>query len=1110
MLSLLSRWLHAGRGILPLLILSLLGPVSRLSALSGADRQSVLLHSPQPVFFHLPAGESAALTFEVQAGQAAEIQIETSAPGTQFQVFAPSGQSVMAQIARDPEWLVVMLPCAESGQYRLVAWHPHGNAASLRVDLLKFASAGFDDRAAAAADFSLAQSFAGAPDLASLQAAIDKYRRAAVKWTEDGDREGEVLALMGEARTWLNLSEYGKALAVLKQARLVSLRMPFFRARLPSLEAEVYLDRWDSQDAIRSAQEAMRLSRDLHDPWLVADALVGRGEAEYLTDDPADRRDIENAVALSRENDADGTLARALRCEAWMEGDEGRVTRAMGLMRQAEEAFRTAGQVRNAIDAMANLATIQRMSGNYYAALLGHSSLMPLIRESGKLADLASLLVNTANDYLQLNQVPDAIAHYREGVGIFRKIGLLSGESIGMSQLCVAEERADRLHEAMRDCSQSKAIAERLHDPKRLGVTILRLGNVQRRVGNTTQAIASFRQAYDISEGAHDPHSQAQALIEWGDALESLGNREQAREKFGDALPLANQAEDVLEQIQTRYRIARSEFEAGEDESAKSDLNFALKTIDVQRRAVRNPDLQASYFAQLHKCHELYIELLMREHERDRYSEVAAQALEVSESGRALTLLDTLSARGHTPASSQSGRPQELLKMQIAVERAYDERLKLMLENAKKRDLDTNEAVLTKVIDTLERTEDERRAESASDIRAGIPLKASEIAAASRNLDCTLVEYVLGDDHSYVWVIDHGKIESRVLPARKIIESAVKKWRTLATARVAEHGATFDEVRKHVETADFELPRVAARLSCMLLAPFLEPRMKYLAIVPDGELARLPFAALPENGCDGGAQPLAAGRQTVLAPSLSILLLPHQPTDHDTWRGEIALLADPVFDANDPRVHRTGTPGSNDADRSELALPRLYGTRDEATAIATLAGPDRSVLYLDFDASLQTILAPSLSQYRILHLATHGILDEDAPGLSGIVLSLVNREGQPVFGYLKRQDVENLTLHSDLVVLSSCDSGSGPNFSGEGATGLNYAFLSAGATRVLSTLWSVDDETSKELMVGFYSGMLQDGLAPAEALRQSQMKLRQNPATSAPYYWAGFTITTTI
>jgi tetratricopeptide (TPR) repeat protein len=1107
---------HFGRRVPPIFLLFhllFLAPPLFAVMPAGSDQHSTLLLPHETAFVHLHGGCFVVFAFDAQTHQGAEIMIETSAPNANFQVLAPSGKTLLVVNVKEPGWAMILVPIAQSGQYQLVACQEvaeqENSGISLRAVFSQFPLADIDNRVKAAKLFFDAQLLAQSPDSSPLHTAILRYRRAAAISAAQGDREGETLALAGEARTWIDLSQYKNALAALNRARLLSFRMPFFRAWLANLEAEVYLDRWDSGPAMRSAQEATRLSRSLSDEWLMADAIAGRGEAEYLTGDPASRRDIEHAVVLSRESNVGGTLARALRCESWMEGDEGHVTHGMALMRQAEENFRTSGQERNSVDAMANLATIQRMSGNYYTALQGHSSLIPLVRESGKLADLASVLVNTANDYLQLNRVPDAIAYYQEGVGIFRKIGLLSGESIGMSQLCLAETRVDRLRDAMQDCSQSKAIATRLHDPKRLALTIWRLGKVEQALGNTAQAIASFRHAYAISASVHDPHSQAQSLMDWGDLLDTLGSHREARALFAKAVPLSVDAEDASEQLEARYRIARTEVEAGEDRIAEEDLVAALHGIDAQRRSVANADLRASYFAQVSKCHELYVDLLMRREDRDPLSGSAERALEVSESGRALTLLDTLSARSRTPRLPMLDQPQELLKMQIAVERAYDERLKLMLEGAKKRDLDENEAALTKAIDMLERTEDERRPELASDFQAGTPLKASEIAAASRTLDSTLVEYALGANQSYVWVIDHGKIKSYTLPARRIIESAIKEWHTLATARIAGRGAAFDEVHKRVTTADFELHRVAARLSCMLLAPFLEPHMDHLAIVPDGEIDLLPFAALPENGCDGGAQPLAASRQTVLVPSLSILLLPRQSGDHDSWRGEIALLADPVFDAGDARIPHTGTTGSRHAIGYGPALPRLYGTRDEAMAIATLAGSDRSVLYLDFDASLQTLLAPSLSQYRILHLATHGVLDENAPGLSGIVLSLVNREGQPISGYLMRHDVENLNLRSDLVVLSSCDSGSGPNFNGEEVTGLNHAFLSAGAMRVISTLWSVDDETSKELMIAFYSAMLRDGLNPAEALRQSQMKLMRNPATSAPYYWAGFTITTT-
>ena len=246
---------------------------------------------------------------------------------------------------------------------------------------------------------------------------------------------------------------------------------------------------------------------------------------------------------------------------------------------------------------------------------------------------------------------------------------------------------------------------------------------------------------------------------------------------------------------------------------------------------------------------------------------------------------------------------------------------------------------------------------------------------------------------------------------------------------------------------------------------------------------------------------IAIDHQVVLTPSISVLLAPHGPPEQVSFRGDVAILADPVFDPNDPRVHRIrDSSGSSSLPSIAPALARLLGTRDEAQTIAALVGPERTALYLDFDANVQTLLNAPLSEYRILHLATHGILDESIPAFSGIVLSLVGQQGQPVFGYLKTHDIANLDLRSDLVVLSSCNSAAGINLSGEGVTGLNHAFLSAGAKHVVSTLWSVDDETTKELMIAFYSGMLRENLDPREALRRSQVKIMRNPRTSAPFF----------
>jgi CHAT domain-containing protein len=159
---------------------------------------------------------------------------------------------------------------------------------------------------------------------------------------------------------------------------------------------------------------------------------------------------------------------------------------------------------------------------------------------------------------------------------------------------------------------------------------------------------------------------------------------------------------------------------------------------------------------------------------------------------------------------------------------------------------------------------------------------------------------------------------------------------------------------------------------------------------------------------------------------------------------------------------------------------------------------------LDFDATRAAALSPALAQYRIVHFATHGLVNSTHPELSGLVLSLVNEKGEPQNGFLGLEDIYNLNLPADLVVLSACETGLGHEIQGEGLVGLTRAFMYAGAPRVVASLWQVPDRATAELMKRFYAAMLVDHMPPAAALRQAQISLSKEKRWSAPYYWAGF------
>jgi CHAT domain-containing protein len=248
--------------------------------------------------------------------------------------------------------------------------------------------------------------------------------------------------------------------------------------------------------------------------------------------------------------------------------------------------------------------------------------------------------------------------------------------------------------------------------------------------------------------------------------------------------------------------------------------------------------------------------------------------------------------------------------------------------------------------------------------------------------------------------------------------------------------------------------------------------------------------------------------EIVTAPSASVVAVLRQETAGRKPAGKtLAVLADPVFNADDARI----APPDKTAVRSGSELGaqdfvRLRFSRTEAEEITRLAGSGATLTALDFEASRDTAMKPDLGEYRIVHFATHSLLNNEHPELSGVVLSLVDHRGRAQNGFLRLYDIYNLRLGAELVVLSACQTALGEEIKGEGLIGLTRGFLYAGAPRVVATLWEIDDRTTAEAMKRFYQGMLGRGERPAEALRAAQIALWKTKGWDAPYYWAAFTL----
>jgi CHAT domain-containing protein len=234
----------------------------------------------------------------------------------------------------------------------------------------------------------------------------------------------------------------------------------------------------------------------------------------------------------------------------------------------------------------------------------------------------------------------------------------------------------------------------------------------------------------------------------------------------------------------------------------------------------------------------------------------------------------------------------------------------------------------------------------------------------------------------------------------------------------------------------------------------------------------------------------------------------------------LAVLADPVFSKDDQRVQAPGksrvaedeeTSPTADVKRSAgesgLAdLVRLRFSRLEANEITRLAAEKTKLEALDFAANRTLATSAEIGQYRIVHFATHGLINNRRPELSGVVLSLVDEQGNPQNGFLRLYDIYNLKLRADLVVLSACQTALGKEYKGEGLVGLTRGFMYAGAPRVVASLWRVPDNATAELMRRFYRAMFIESMPASAALRKSQLALQRDPRWAAPYYWAGFTL----
>ncbi len=858
-------------------------------------------------------------------------------------------------------------------------------------------------------------------------------------------------------------------------------------------------------------EESLRWAESIGDRFRQATILYFLSERHRVANRiPQALASYEQALGLARD-------AGNVRMESFVTNNSGQLLKETGEYTQAAvrleralELFRESHPP-SMVAPLTNLGLLYKASGESGKAFDQFQQMLEVAKQFQLFQSEATALFEIAALYYWLGDAPVALDYYGRALALAETLNnpqLRAAALTGLGASFAGLGRHDRAREFY---ERALPLQREVKDRGNEGITLGALGLLAEAQGDLPQARRLLLEGLALVRGVFDRRFEIAGLVKLGAIEEALGEAGSARGRFVETLALSERFHDGLGEAEARFGLARLAA-ATDVAGARSQMETALGLIETQRRHIAGHALRAAYFASVRRYHEFYIDLLMRQAAAGDRDKLTRPALEAGERARARGLLDLL---GETRVDLRADVAPELLarerELQQALNSATDFQQQLISRLHTKPQADAAQQRIDRL--TVDWNELQGRIRVASPRYAALtapPLvTVEEIQRDLLDADTVLLEYLLGERRSYLWAVSKQSLASYELPPRAEIERQALRVRSLLTARQPVAGESDAARANRIAQADRQFPGEAEKLSRMLLSAAGDLNKARLVIVADGALQYMPFAALPLGG-----KPLIAEHEILSLPSASTLaVLRRELKDRAVAPKTLAVFADPVFEKDDPRLTQDRKPAVNtaqrtmrDTDNVSVFSRLLYSRREANRILSFVPEAGQRLAALDFAANRAAAFDPKLKEFRFLHFATHGVLDEVHPELSGVVLSLLDEAGRAQAGFLRLHEIYNLKLNADLVTLSACQTGLGKEIRGEGLVGLTRGFMFAGAPRVLASLWKVRDDATAELMAEFYRAMLKDNQRPAQALRTAQLAMMKKPVWQSPFYWAAFAL----
>lgn len=752
--------------------------------------------------------------------------------------------------------------------------------------------------------------------------------------------------------------------------------------------------------------------------------------------------------------------------------------------------FEQAGFKQHLANTYENLGAVEMDLGDYGKAqqyLLKSLELAGELKDNGLAAvsmnSLASLHIDLANydlaqDYLQRSiQLSQETGERREAATTMKYLGQVF-------------EMQRRYQEALELYGKALKVNNELGEKNRIANSLEAIGDVYEKMGDHDRALQNHKEALALRETVADRVGIGSSNMKIGWSHYNKGDLVDAENAFTTSIDTLRDAGSQLLLWRALYGKAVVYRDTGKTAEATELMKEAVGSIEKLRSTVELPEQRWSYLEDKVKVFEDLVQLLVQTHD-------LPGAFEYAEKSKARAFLDLLMEARVNPDQSlntaQYSRKRQLIAKMVDLNTHIQEQYQTtpqdkgairQLKEKENRLNDEYQKIMVRIRAENPRYEQLQRPQ------------ALKLAAAQSMIDSrtAIAEYFVGKKNSVLFLITSGNLRAFNLPGDEKLNQQVHEL---------VQAIQKPETAMDLSTGSFARYR---EIAALIYAETLKPAENLLRgkarliVIPDGALNYVPFEALLTVGADSAdfsTLPYLALRYEIqYAPSVSALAALRESNRPHTRTKDLIAFADPDISGS----NQSQPVGAVFREWS-ASLANLPYARAEVDAISGLYPAKRVTVFTGKDASESNVKKADLKEYRVLHFASHGLIDEEQPQFSALVLTPGDSRED---GFFTMREVFDLKLDADLVVLSACKSGLGKQVRGEGIAGLSRAFFSAGTSNVLVSLWNVYDLSTSQFMTSFYQRLQEKGVTKAAALQQARAQMIHSEKFSHPYYWAPF------